>query len=132
MHSSRKVIAVGRSTAIIIPPHIMDHLHAQKGDFLIFDDRYENFCLIVKSMIPPLEQIAIDFPSHPIRTAQDTANSLAAYRPSPPSHCGPSTLPVPCAPGTTADGPSPAPPLDLPTQGPTPDGHPPSALANPP
>lgn len=43
----------------------MDHLHAVKGDFLIFDDRYPNFCLIVKAVIPPMDQIAIDFPVIP-------------------------------------------------------------------
>jgi hypothetical protein len=76
MHQTRKVIAIGRSLGVIIPPHIIDHLNAEKGDFLVFDDRYANFCLIVKGMIPPFDQISLDFPPLP-----DTAPAPAVAMP---------------------------------------------------
>jgi hypothetical protein len=103
MHNARKVIAVGRSAAVIIPPHIMDHLHAQKGDFLIFDNRYTNFCLLVKGNVPPLDQIAIDFPdalqtetadtqAHPGTGGQHDSPVITAFVPlgvDPPDSPGP-------------------------------------------
>jgi hypothetical protein len=109
MHQTRKIIAVGRSSAVIIPPHIMDHLHAQKGDFLIFDNRYANFCLIVKGLIPPFDQIAIDFPpvsdtgtalptAHPGTEAQPDSPDIARsarFAGDPPDSPGPSAINLP-------------------------------------
>jgi hypothetical protein len=101
MHQTRKIIAVGRSSAVIIPPHIMDHLRAAKGDLLIFDDRYANFCLIVKGMIPPMDQIALDFP--------DIPHTATAAIQAGPNAEGQHDLPDMAEPGPLADHP-PAPP----------------------
>lgn len=102
MHQTRKIIAVGASCAVIIPPHICDHLNASKGDFLIWDDRYPLFALVTKAVVPPLAQITIDFP-HLSNTATeaDTAAHPAAPG-SPPEHCGPRATPITSQPRTEA------------------------------
>ena len=52
-HHARKVIKVGCSFAVVIPPHVLDHLGAQPGDFLIWDLNLRNFALLSRAPVPP-------------------------------------------------------------------------------
>ncbi len=52
-YSVRKVIRVGKSNAIVIPPHVLDHIRAERGDFVIWDISTKNFAFLSLAPIPP-------------------------------------------------------------------------------
>lgn len=68
-HHTRKIIKVGTSYAVVIPPHILDLMHAELGDLLIFDTSAAPFLILSKVAIPPYvtkpEQFGVG-PSNPI------------------------------------------------------------------
>lgn len=57
-HSVRKIVKVGTSTAVVIPPHVLSHIGAERGDFMIFDITMKNFAIISLAPIPPYGEIA--------------------------------------------------------------------------
>ena len=125
MHQTRKIIAVGRSSAVIIPPHIMDHLHASKGDLLLFDNRYPNFCLLVKVVVPPFKQISLDFPDLLDPDAAPGAVGPDADGQSPTVPCVDTPEASPADPPATAAAASPAHSKALTPHGSAPDPPPP-------
>lgn len=52
-HHVRKVIRVGHSAAITIPPHVLEHLGVEEGDFLIWDLSCRHYGLISRVHPPP-------------------------------------------------------------------------------
>lgn len=52
-HHARKIIRVGRSFAIVIPPHVLDHLGAEIGDFLVWDISAKRFAVLSVGAVPP-------------------------------------------------------------------------------
>jgi len=52
-HHCRKIIRVGDSSAVVIPPHVLDHLQAKLGDFLIWDLNVPRFGVISVAPVPP-------------------------------------------------------------------------------
>lgn len=57
-HSVRKIVKVGTSTAVVIPPHVLAHIGAERGDFMVFDITMKNFAIISLAPIPPYSEIA--------------------------------------------------------------------------
>jgi len=52
-HHARKVIKVGNSVAISIPPHVLDHLGIELGDWLIWDLNIKHFAVLGRAPVPP-------------------------------------------------------------------------------
>lgn len=52
-HHTRKLIKLGRSFAVVIPPHVVELMHAELGDYLIFDTTAKPFVVISKVAAPP-------------------------------------------------------------------------------
>lgn len=52
-HHARKIVKVGRSLAVIIPPHVLDHLGAEKGDYLVWDLNVKRFAVLSLANVPP-------------------------------------------------------------------------------
>jgi len=52
-HHCRKVIKVGCSTAIVIPPHVLDHIGVVVGDYIIYDLNVRNFAVVSRAPVPP-------------------------------------------------------------------------------
>lgn len=52
-HHTRKVIRVGRSIAVVIPPYVLEIMHAEVGDYLIWDTTAAPFATLSKCPIPP-------------------------------------------------------------------------------
>lgn len=61
--SVRKLIRVGNSLAVVLPPHVLDHIHADKGDFIAVDISAKNFAVISIAPVPPYRS---DSPSEPL------------------------------------------------------------------
>lgn len=62
-HSVRKVIKVGKSKAIVIPPHVLDHIDGKLGDYVVWDISSKRFAILSVAPVPPyevLEQEEID------------------------------------------------------------------------
>lgn len=57
---ARTLIRVGHSTALIIPPHMLDHIHANTGDVCILDATHPDYIVVTKS--PPVEPDPIPVP----------------------------------------------------------------------
>jgi len=57
-HSVRKVVKVGTSTAIVVPPHVLAHIGVKRGDFIVFDITMENFALVSRAPVPPYHEAA--------------------------------------------------------------------------
>lgn len=51
--TARKIIRVGNSEAISIPPHVMAHLHVDRGDFLGWDITVEHYAYLTLVTVPP-------------------------------------------------------------------------------
>jgi len=64
-HHCRKIIRVGDSTAVVIPPHVLDHLGAAVGDFLIWDLNVPRFAVISIAPVPPYINDPTLFKPHP-------------------------------------------------------------------
>ena len=52
-HHVRKVIKVGRSIAVVIPPHVLDHLGVEHGDFLVYDLNVKHHAVLSRAPVPP-------------------------------------------------------------------------------
>jgi antitoxin component of MazEF toxin-antitoxin module len=55
-HHARRIMTVGSSMCVTIPPHVMDHLHAQKGDFLVWDLNVRKFAVLSVAPVPPYDE----------------------------------------------------------------------------
>lgn len=49
----RKIFMAGRSLAIVIPPVVLDHLSAERGDYIFFDTSVPRFAVISVAPLPP-------------------------------------------------------------------------------
>jgi hypothetical protein len=52
-HHVRKVIKVGDSFAVVIPPHILELMKADLGDYLVMDTSAPPFVVLSKAPVPP-------------------------------------------------------------------------------
>jgi hypothetical protein len=52
-HHTRKVISVGRSLAVVIPPHVADAMNVTRGDYLIWDISQPPFGVVSLAPVPP-------------------------------------------------------------------------------
>lgn len=50
---ARKIFKIGNSFAVVIPPHVMDHLAAKDGDFLVWDISVPGFGVLHVGHVPP-------------------------------------------------------------------------------
>lgn len=57
-HSVRKVVKVGTSTAIVVPPHVLSHIGVKRGDYIIFDITMDNFAMVSRAPVPPYFEAA--------------------------------------------------------------------------
>lgn len=57
-HTVRKVVKVGTSTAIVVPPHVLAHIGVVRGDYVIYDITMPNFALVSRAPIPPYFEAA--------------------------------------------------------------------------
>jgi antitoxin component of MazEF toxin-antitoxin module len=53
IHPVRKIMAVGHSLAVSLPPYVCDHLGAKRGDLLHYDLTVPNYVVIHRVDIPP-------------------------------------------------------------------------------
>lgn len=67
----RKIFRVGRSRAIILPPLVLDHLHADTGDYTYFDIDTPDFCVIHKAPLPPFLDLPLE-----VQTPEPTPEPL--------------------------------------------------------
>lgn len=58
-HHARKVIKVGCSHAVVIPPHVLDHLGVSVGDWLVWDLNVKNFGLLSRAPCPPYSTLIV-------------------------------------------------------------------------
>ncbi len=49
----RKLIKIGCSHGVVIPPHVQDHIHAEPGDFIALDISSKNFIILSLAPVPP-------------------------------------------------------------------------------
>lgn len=52
-HHVRKVIKIGDSFAVIIPPHVLGHLGVELGDYLLWDLNTRHFAILSRAPVPP-------------------------------------------------------------------------------
>jgi hypothetical protein len=52
-HHVRKVIKVGKSVAVVIPPHVLHHLGVQIGSYLLWDLNIPDFGILSRAPVPP-------------------------------------------------------------------------------
>ena len=52
-HHVRKVIKVGKSVAVVIPPHVLHHLGVQVGSYLLWDLNKPDFGILSRAPVPP-------------------------------------------------------------------------------
>ena len=64
-HHVRKIISVGSSAAVIIPPHVLDHLNADIGDYLLWDLNVAMFGVISRVAPPPYVTDPDRYPTRP-------------------------------------------------------------------
>jgi len=65
-HHARKVIKVGHSFAVIIPPHVLAHLGVEEGDYLVWDISAKFFGVLSRASAPPYVTDPDRFqPAHP-------------------------------------------------------------------
>ena len=50
---TRKIITVGTSSALVLPPDALWHIHAAKGDHLIIDKSHPDYLVLSKAIVPP-------------------------------------------------------------------------------
>lgn len=68
---ARTLIKVGHSTALIIPPHMLDHIHVNPGDVCILDATHQGYIVVTKS--PPVDPDPIPVPD-PQEKPPDASN----------------------------------------------------------
>lgn len=51
--TARKIIRVGHSSSITIPPHVLDHLHVEIGDMLGWDITVKAYAYLTYVHVPP-------------------------------------------------------------------------------
>lgn len=51
--TARKIISVGNSSGITIPPHVLDHLHVAIGDMLGWDITVKGYAYLTYVHVPP-------------------------------------------------------------------------------
>lgn len=81
-HHVRKVIRVGNSVAVTIPPHVLDHLRVDEGDWLLWDLSCKHYGILSRVEPPPYATQPAMFPP------TDDEN---APRPAHPTDCSPPT-----------------------------------------
>ena len=50
---TRKVMKVGDSLCVVIPPHVLDLMHGELGSFVVFDTTAHPFVVISVCRAPP-------------------------------------------------------------------------------
>ena len=64
-HHIRKIISVGHSAAIIIPPQVLDHLNADIGNYLIWDLNVALYGVVSRVEPPPYVVNPDTWPTRP-------------------------------------------------------------------
>lgn len=52
-HHTRKVMRVGDSLCVVIPPHVLELMNAELGSFIVFDTTAPPFAVISVAHAPP-------------------------------------------------------------------------------